>query len=152
MDTNTNTSKVVVVTGASQGIGAALVTAYADLGYAIVANSRSIAEQSTETLQTVAGDVGDPFVAREVVREAVRRFGRIDTLVNNAGIFVAKPFHDYTPEDYEAVKRTNVDGFFHVTQAAVTQMLAQERVGTSSTSPRRCSRTRPRRCPRCLPR
>jgi NAD(P)-dependent dehydrogenase (short-subunit alcohol dehydrogenase family) len=120
-----NTAKVAVITGASQGIGAALVAAYQDLGYAVVANSRSIADQATDSLQTVAGDVGDPAVAGRIVDAALQRFGRIDTLVNNAGIFVAKPFHEYTAEDYEAVKRTNIDGFFHLTQAAVTQMLAQ---------------------------
>ena len=120
-----NTQKVAVITGASQGIGAALVAAYHDLGYAVVANSRSIADQSTETLETVAGDIGDPAVARSTVDAALRRFGRLDTLVNNAGIFIAKPFEDYTAEDHEVVKRTNIDGFFHVTQAAVAQMLAQ---------------------------
>lgn len=126
MTTTQNTPrKVAVITGASQGIGAALVTAFQGLGYAVVANSRSIAEQSTDNLQTVAGDIGDPTVAHNVVDAALGRFGRLDTLVNNAGIFLAKPFHEYTSEDYEAVKRTNIDGFFHLTHAAITQMLAQ---------------------------
>jgi NAD(P)-dependent dehydrogenase (short-subunit alcohol dehydrogenase family) len=120
-----NAHKVAVITGASQGIGAALVAAYQDLGYAVVANSRSIAPASTDTLATVAGDIGDARVAQQVVATAVERFGRLDTLVNNAGIFPAKPFAEYTAEDYEAVKNTNIDGFFHVTQAAVAQLLAQ---------------------------
>ena len=120
-----NAHKVAVITGASQGIGAALVAAYQDLGYAVVANSRSIAPASTDTLATVAGDIGDARVAQQVVATAVERFGRLDTLVNNAGIFPAKPFAEYTAEDYEAVKNTNIDGFFHVTQAAVTRLLAQ---------------------------
>jgi NAD(P)-dependent dehydrogenase (short-subunit alcohol dehydrogenase family) len=120
-----NINKVAVITGASQGIGAALVAAYQDLGYAVVANSRSIPATSTDTLETVAGDIGDPAVARRIVETALDRFGRIDTLVNNAGIFVAKPFTDYTPEDYAAVKRTNVDGFFHISQAVIEQLLEQ---------------------------
>jgi len=124
-----NTNKVAVITGASQGIGAALAAAYQDLGYAVVANSRSIPAASTTTLETVAGDIGDPVVAHRLVEAALDRFGRVDTLVNNAGIFVAKPFTDYTAEDYDAVKRTNVDGFFHITQAVIDQLLKQEEGG-----------------------
>ncbi|WP_028638717.1 SDR family NAD(P)-dependent oxidoreductase [Nocardioides sp. URHA0032] len=120
-----NAPRVAAITGASHGIGAALVDAYLDLGYAVVANSRSIAPQSTATLETVAGDVGDPALARDVVDAAMGRFGRLDTLVNNAGIFIAGPFEDITDEDYRTVMRTNVDGFFHLTRAAVVQMLAQ---------------------------
>ena len=121
-----STRKVAVITGASQGIGAALVAAYQDLGYAVVANSRSIKPASTDTLLTVAGDIGNATVAQRVIATAVDRFGRIDTLINNAGIFVAKPFTDYTIEDYEAIKNTNLDGFFHITQAALAQLLHQE--------------------------
>ncbi|EGD44094.1 3-oxoacyl-(acyl-carrier-protein) reductase [Nocardioidaceae bacterium Broad-1] len=120
-----STRKVAVITGASQGIGAALVTAYQDLGYAVVANSRSIEPISTETIETVAGDIGDAAVAQRAIATALERFGRVDTLVNNAGIFVAKPFTDYTVEDYEAIKSTNLDGFFHITQAALGQFLEQ---------------------------
>jgi NAD(P)-dependent dehydrogenase (short-subunit alcohol dehydrogenase family) len=119
------TTKVAVITGASQGIGAALVAAYQGLGYAVVANSRSIVPASTDTLETVPGDVGDPLVAQQIVATALERFGRIDTLVNNAGIFVAKPFTDYTAEDYATVKLTNLDGFFHLTQAVIAQLLEQ---------------------------
>ena len=124
-----STRKVAVITGASQGIGAALVAAYQDLGYAVVANSRSIKPASTDTFQTVAGDIGNATVAQRVIATAVDRFGRIDTLINNVGIFVAKPFTDYTIEDYEAIKNTNLDGFFHITQAALAQLLHQEHGG-----------------------
>lgn len=117
--------KVVAITGASQGIGAALVAAYHDLGYAVVANSRSIAPASTDDLENVAGDIGDPVVAQRIVTAALDRFGRVDTLVNNAGVFVAKPFTDYTSEDYAAVMHTNLDGFFHVTQAVVGRLVEQ---------------------------
>lgn len=120
-----STRKVAVITGASQGIGAALVTAYQDLGYAVVANSRSIEPTTTEAIETVAGDIGDAAVAQRVIATALERFGRVDTLVNNAGIFVATPFTDYTVEDYEAIKSTNLDGFFHITQAALRQFLEQ---------------------------
>ena len=119
------TQRVAVITGASQGIGAKLVSAYQDLGFAVVANSRSIAARTEENLHTVAGDIGDPDVAERVVTAGLERFGRIDTLVNNAGLFVAKPFVDYTQDDYEQVLSTNVAGFFNVTQAAVRQMLTQ---------------------------
>jgi NAD(P)-dependent dehydrogenase (short-subunit alcohol dehydrogenase family) len=119
-----STRKVAVITGASKGIGAALVAAYQDLGYAVVANSRTIAPSSTATLETVAGDIGERAVAERIVKTAAERFGRVDTLVNNAGIFVAKPFTDYTQEDYDDVAKTNVAGFFHITQLAIGQMLA----------------------------
>ena len=120
-----NNTKVAVITGASQGIGAALIAAYQDIDYAVVANSRSIAPASAGNLEAVAGDVGDPLVAQRIVATAIERFGRVDTLVNNAGVFLAKPFTDYTAEDYAAVKGTNLDGFFHLTQAVIAQLLAQ---------------------------
>ena len=114
--------KVAVITGASQGIGAALVKAYRDLGYFVVANSRSIGASSDDGVLTVAGDIGDRAVAERLISQGVARFGRIDTLVNNAGVFVAKPFTQYTPEDYAAALSTNLAGFFHVSQFAVTEM------------------------------
>lgn len=120
-----STRRVAVITGASQGIGAALVVAYQDLGYAVVANSRTIASSSTGTLETVAGDIGERAVAERIVKTAAERFGRVDTLVNNAGIFVAKPFTDYTQEDYDNVAQTNIAGFFHITQLAIGRMLEQ---------------------------
>ncbi|MEU4011402.1 SDR family oxidoreductase [Streptomyces pseudogriseolus] len=117
--------KVAIITGASQGIGAGLVDAYHKLGYAVVATSRGIAPSQDPDIVTVQGDIADPATGERVARAAIERFGRIDTLVNNAGIFVAKPFTDYTPEDYAAVTGVNLDGFFRITQLAVEQMLRQ---------------------------
>lgn len=117
--------KVAVITGASQGIGAGLVDAYRKLGYGVVATSRSVAPSQDQDLVTVQGDIADPATAERVVAAAIERFGRIDTLVNNAGIFVAKPFTDYTAEDFAAVTGVNVTGFFHITQLALPHMLTQ---------------------------
>lgn len=122
---NTQASKVAVVTGASQGIGAGLVKAFRDRGYRVVANSRSIRASNDPDVHTVAGDIADREVAQRLVGEAVAKFGRIDTLVNNAGIFTAKPFTQFTPDDYAANLATNVNGFFHVTQAAIARMEQQ---------------------------
>jgi NAD(P)-dependent dehydrogenase (short-subunit alcohol dehydrogenase family) len=117
--------KVVIVTGASQGIGAALVKAYRDRNYRVVATSRSIKQSSDPDILAVSGDIGDPATADRVVKEAIARFGRIDTLVNNAGIFIAKPFTDYTIDDFKARIWTNIAGFFHITQRAAAEMLKQ---------------------------
>jgi len=114
--------KVAIVTGASQGIGAALVKALRERGHAVVATSRSIQPSDDPGVATVAGDIGSPETAQRVVAEALKRFGRIDTLVNNAGIFIAKPFTNYTGEDFASIIATNVAGFFHITQAATEQM------------------------------
>jgi NAD(P)-dependent dehydrogenase (short-subunit alcohol dehydrogenase family) len=120
-----NSKKVVVVTGASQGIGAAVVKAFRDLDYRVVATSRSIKPSDDPDILTVAGDIAEPATAERVIREGVARFGRIDTLVNNAGIFVAKPFTDYTHEDYAAVLGVNLGGFFYISQLAITEMEKQ---------------------------
>jgi NAD(P)-dependent dehydrogenase (short-subunit alcohol dehydrogenase family) len=120
-----SSQKVAVITGASQGIGAGLVEGYRKLGYAVVATSRSIAPSRDEDLLTVQGDIADPTTAERVIGAAVDTFGRIDTLVNNAGVFVAKPFTEYTEQDYDFVTGVNLTGFFHLTQLAVEQMLAQ---------------------------
>jgi len=117
--------KVVIVTGASQGIGAGLVKAFRDRNYRVVANSRSIKPSSDADVIAVPGDIGDRAVAERVVAEALSRFGRIDTLVNNAGIFVAKPFTQYTAQDYADVMQVNVNGFFHITQLAIAEMEKQ---------------------------
>jgi len=117
--------KVAIITGGSQGIGAGLVDAFRGIGYAVVANSRSIEASQDPDVITVAGDISDPAVAEKVVATALEEFGRIDTLVNNAGIFVAKPFTEYTQEDYDNVLQVNVGGFFHITQKAITQMVEQ---------------------------
>ncbi|GAA5074006.1 SDR family NAD(P)-dependent oxidoreductase [Lysobacter panacisoli] len=117
--------KVAIVTGASQGIGAGLVQAFRDRDYFVVANSRNIKPSNDPDILTVAGDIGDRAVAERIVSEGLTRFGRIDTLVNNAGVFLAKPFTQYTPQDYASTLAVNVDGFFHVTQAALSQMEKQ---------------------------
>ncbi|QSN64636.1 SDR family NAD(P)-dependent oxidoreductase [Caballeronia sp. M1242] len=117
-----NASKVVIVTGASQGIGAETVKAFRERGHRVIATSRSIGESADENLVTIAGDIADAGTAQRIVATAIERFGRIDTLVNNAGIFIAKPFTQYTPEDYAAIQRVNVDGFFHITQRVIAHM------------------------------
>jgi NAD(P)-dependent dehydrogenase (short-subunit alcohol dehydrogenase family) len=121
--------KVAVITGGSQGIGAALVAAYRKNGWAVVANSRSIAASDDPGLVAVAGDIADRAVARNVIDTAVREFGRVDTLVNNAGIFIAKPFTDYTAEDYQFTIGVNLTGFVTTTQLAIAQMLSQAEGG-----------------------
>lgn len=122
---STPEKKVAVITGASQGIGAGLVDAYRKLGYAVVATSRSITPSQDPDLVTVQGDISDPATAERVASTAIEHFGRIDALVNNAGIFVAKPFHEYTQADYDAVTGVNLSGFFRITQLAVQRMLEQ---------------------------
>ncbi|CAB1403053.1 3-oxoacyl-[acyl-carrier protein] reductase (EC 1.1.1.100) [Pseudomonas fluorescens] len=118
-----NTSnKVVVITGASQGIGAGLVKSFRERGYKVVATSRSIQPSTDPDILAVAGDIADPQTAERVIREGVARFGRIDTLVNNAGIFVAKPFTEYSHADYAQVVATNMSGFFYISQLAVAEM------------------------------
>ncbi|GGA20177.1 SDR family NAD(P)-dependent oxidoreductase [Dyella nitratireducens] len=120
-----NSRKVAIITGASQGIGAGLVKAFRDRDYRVVANSRSIKPSSDPDVLAVAGDISDRAVAERIVKEALARFGRIDTLVNNAGVFVAKPFTAYTVEDYANILATNLNGFFHITQLAVAEMEKQ---------------------------
>jgi NAD(P)-dependent dehydrogenase (short-subunit alcohol dehydrogenase family) len=117
-----STSKVVIVTGASQGIGAATAKAFREQGYRVVATARSITPTIESDYIAVAGDIGDPATARRVVDAALEHFGRVDTLINNAGIFIAKPFTKYTAEDYAAITATNLNGFFHFTQAAIEAM------------------------------
>ena len=117
--------KVAIITGASQGIGWALVKAYRDRNYRVVANSRSIKPSTDPDVLAVAGDVADPKTAQRIVSQAIEHFGRIDTLVNNAGIFVAKPFIDYTEEDYVSVLSVNLGSFFHLTKRVAAEMLKQ---------------------------
>lgn len=118
--------KVAIITGASQGIGAGLVEAYRERNYRIVATSRTIKQISDPHILTVAGDIGDPATAARVVNTALEHFGKIDTLINNAGIFIGKPFTDYTHEDFTRKIATNVAGFFHMTQRVVIEMLKQK--------------------------
>jgi NAD(P)-dependent dehydrogenase (short-subunit alcohol dehydrogenase family) len=122
---STQGQKVAVVTGASQGIGAGLVAAYRKLGFAVVATSRTIAPWNDAAVLTVQGDIADPATAQRVIDAGVERFGRIDTMVNNAGIFVGKPFTDYTEEEFTSVIGVNLAGFFHITQRAIPHMLRQ---------------------------
>ena len=117
--------KVAIVTGASQGIGASLVKAFRDRNYRVIANSRSIQPSSDPDVIAVAGDIAERAVAERIVAEALARFGRIDTLVNNAGIFTAKPFTAFTVEDYAANIAVNLTGFFHITQLAIAEMEKQ---------------------------
>jgi NAD(P)-dependent dehydrogenase (short-subunit alcohol dehydrogenase family) len=117
--------KVAIVTGASQGIGAGLADAFRHAGYAVVATARSISASEEPDLLTVEGDIVEAETAARVVEQALDRFGRIDSLINNAGIFIGKPFTEYTPEDFAAVTAVNLAGFFHITQRAIRQMLTQ---------------------------
>lgn len=120
--------KTAIVTGASRGIGAAIVQALLDRGYKVVATSRSISKAglgSSPQLALVDGDIGQAATAENVVKAAIKRFGSVDHLVNNAGIFASKPFTDYTIDDLRSYISTNLEGFFFMTQAAVRQMLAQ---------------------------
>src|SRR5258708_14341138 len=117
--------KVGVITGASQGFGAGLVKAYRDRNYRVIANSRSIKPSNDSDVLTVAGDVADPKTADRIVEEGLARFGRIDTLINNAGIFIAKPLVDYTDDDYASVVAINLGGFFRITRRVATEMLKQ---------------------------
>ena len=115
--------KVAIITGGSQGIGAGLVDAYRQRGWAVVANSLSIKPSKDPDILTVQGDVSEQATADRIMSQALDRFGRVDTLVNNAGVFVSKPFTDYTAEDYALVTGVNLAGFFWLTQRAIGQML-----------------------------
>ncbi len=122
----TYSQRVAVITGASQGIGDGLVSGYRKLGYAVVANSRTIADSDDPMVLTVPGDIARPGVGGRIVEAALARFGRIDAVVNNAGIFIPKPFTDYTDEDFDAITGVNLRGFFEVSRAAVTAMLSRD--------------------------
>jgi NAD(P)-dependent dehydrogenase (short-subunit alcohol dehydrogenase family) len=115
--------KVAVITGASQGIGAALVRAYRDRNYRVVATARSVRPSSDDDVLAVSGDIADRKTAERAISEGMARFGRIDTLINNAGIFIAKPFTEYTEADYTAMLAVNIAGFFHITQLAIAEMV-----------------------------
>jgi NAD(P)-dependent dehydrogenase (short-subunit alcohol dehydrogenase family) len=117
--------KVAIVTGASHGIGAGIAAAFRHAGYAVVATARSIEPSGEPDVLTVKGDIADADTADRVVAQALDRFGRVDTLINNAGIFIGKEFTDYTQEDLGAITAVNLAGFFHVTQRAIRQMVLQ---------------------------
>jgi NAD(P)-dependent dehydrogenase (short-subunit alcohol dehydrogenase family) len=118
-----NARKVAIVTGGSQGIGEAVVRAYRGRDYRIVAVSRGIRQGADPDILAVRGDIGDPATAELAVEEALARFGRIDTLVNNAGIFLAKPFVEYTTEEFDRKISTNLAGFFHISRRVAAEML-----------------------------
>ena len=119
-----STQKVAIITGASRGIGAGLVAAYRKLGYAVVGTARSIDSTEDPEVLAVPGDLSRPGTGADVVEHALNRFGRIDTLVNDAGVFISKPFTDYTDEDYDAVAGVNLRGFFDISRSAIAAMLA----------------------------
>lgn len=125
-----STQKTAIVTGASQGIGAGLVEAFLKRGYNIVANSRNITKTnpfpSSPNLALIDGDIGDPKTAARIAETAVSRFGRIDSLVNNAGIFIPKPFTEYTTEEFNTLVSITLAGFLYITQLSVKQMLKQK--------------------------
>ena len=117
--------KVALITGASQGIGAGLVQGFVGRGYRVVANSRTIKPSGSPDVLTVDGDITDARTADRIVSAAMERFGRIDTLVNNAGLFLSKPFVDYSAADFTTLVSVNLAGFFHLSQRAAAQMLKQ---------------------------
>jgi len=117
--------RVAIVTGASGGIGAGLVQAFRSAGYAVVGTSLSILPSEEPDFLTVQGDIAHGETAERIVEHALERFGRIDSLINNAGIFIGKPFTDYTPEDFASITAVNLAGFFHMTHRAISQMVAQ---------------------------
>jgi NAD(P)-dependent dehydrogenase (short-subunit alcohol dehydrogenase family) len=120
-----NQQKVAVITGASQGIGAGLVQGYRDANYRVVATSRSIRSSNDPDVIAIAGDIADPATSDRIISEGVDRFGRVDALVNNAGIFIAKPFTQFTMEDWAWNIATNLAGFFHISQRVLKKMEAQ---------------------------
>jgi NAD(P)-dependent dehydrogenase (short-subunit alcohol dehydrogenase family) len=119
------TGKVAVITGASQHIGAGLVAAYRRRGWAVVASARTIKPSQDPGVLTVAGDIADPATADQITGAALERFGRIDTLVNNAGVVISKPFTGYTAADYATVVGVNLTGFFWLTQRAIAAMVSR---------------------------
>ncbi len=115
--------RVAIITGGSRGIGAGLVAGYRRQGWAVVANALTIKPSQDPDVLAVEGDISEPATADRIIGDALGRFGHIDTLVNNAGVFVSKPFTDYTAEDYALVTGVNLTGFFWLTQRAITEML-----------------------------
>jgi NAD(P)-dependent dehydrogenase (short-subunit alcohol dehydrogenase family) len=125
--------KTMIVTGAGRGIGAGVTNAFIERGYNVVANSLKLtasAFAATGKLAVVPGDIGDPSTAREIASTALRTFGSIDGVVNNAGIFFTKPFIDYTAGDFQKLSAVNLQGYINITQLAVKQMLLQNSGGS----------------------
>ena len=117
--------RVAIITGASQGIGAGLAAAFREAGYAVVGTARSIARSDEPDFLTVQGDIAEAATAQRVVEQTLERFGRIDSLINNAGIYISKPFTDYSIDDFAAIIAVNLTGFFHITQRAIRHMVTQ---------------------------
>ena len=124
-DSSSSGRKVAIITGGSQGIGAGLVSGFRREGFAVVATSRSIGAADEDDYLTVRGDIAEARTARNVVEQALNRFARIDCLVNNAGVFIGKPFTDYSLDDYVLITSVNLAGFFHLTQCVIGQMVTQ---------------------------
>src|SRR5262245_8923981 len=147
--------KTAVITGASQGIGAGIVKAFVERGYGVVANSRKVTQSAevaaSDRVALVDGDVGEPATADRIVETALSRFGSIDVLVNNAGIFFTKPFTEYTAEDFKSLVSTNLEGFLYVTQLTIKQMLAQKTGGSIVTITAALARNPIRGVPAAVP-
>src|SRR3954449_12773132 len=151
----THQNQTAIVTGASQGIGAGVVKAFAERGFNVVATSRTVTRSAevaaSDRVALVDGHIGEPATAARVVEAAVSRFGAIDVLVNNAGIFFTKPFTDYTAEDFRALVSTNLEGFLYVTQLAIQHMLAQKTGGSIVTVTAALARNPVRGVPAAVP-
>ena len=119
------TGKVALITGGSRGIGAEVVAGYRGRGWAVVATARAVRPSHEPDVLTIAGDIADPGTADRIVSATLDRFGRIDTLVNNAGVFISKPFTDYTATDYAAAVSVNLTGFFWLTQRVIAEMASR---------------------------
>jgi NAD(P)-dependent dehydrogenase (short-subunit alcohol dehydrogenase family) len=130
----TKQPRTVIVTGASQGIGAGVANLFLERGYNVVANSRNVSKknelQRSDRLLPIDGDIALPATADKLVAAALERFGSVDTLVNNAGIFFSKPFAEYTIEDLRALAATNLEGFMHISQRVIKHLLAKQRRGS----------------------
>jgi NAD(P)-dependent dehydrogenase (short-subunit alcohol dehydrogenase family) len=124
---NADSQRVAIITGGSQGIGAGLVDGYRQRGWAVVANALTIKPAEDPDVVTVAGDVSEPATARAIMDAALDRFGHVDSLVNNAGVFMSKPFTDYPAADYALITGVNLAGFFWLTQLAIAEMLRHGR-------------------------
>jgi NAD(P)-dependent dehydrogenase (short-subunit alcohol dehydrogenase family) len=147
--------KTAIVTGASQGIGAGVVRAFVERGFNVVATSRNVNRSAevaaSDRVALVDGHIGEPATAARVIQAALKHFGSIDVLVNNAGIFFTKPFTDYTAEDFRSLVSTNLEGFLYVTQLAVKQMLAQKTGGSVVTITAALARNPIRGVPAAVP-
>jgi NAD(P)-dependent dehydrogenase (short-subunit alcohol dehydrogenase family) len=128
-------TRVAIITGGSQGIGAGLVAGYRGQGWAVVANARTIKPSGDQGVLAVEGDISVPATAERIVADALARFGRIDTLVNNAGVYMSKPFADYTAHDYAVITGVNLAGFFWLTQRVIAEMLRRAAATLSTSAP-----------------